>query len=132
MIFLDSNVPMYLVGPDGPHKARVRQVLARLAQSDARLVTDAEVYQEILHRYHGTIRRRSVQAAFDVVDSLADEVFAVERSHVVAAKTIAESYPHLSARDAVHVAVMRAAGVSRVLSFDRDFDAVVGIERLGE
>jgi predicted nucleic acid-binding protein len=36
----------------------------------------------------------------------------------------------ISARDALHVTVMRAAGVSRILTFDRSFDACQGIERL--
>ena len=36
----------------------------------------------------------------------------------------------LSARDALHVAVMQKAGVSRILSFDDGFDSLSGIERL--
>lgn len=34
------------------------------------------------------------------------------------------------ARDAPHVAVMRSNRIDRILSFDRGFDAVPGIERL--
>jgi len=36
----------------------------------------------------------------------------------------------LSARDAVHVAVMRRRGVARLISFDAGFDQVGGIERM--
>ena len=36
----------------------------------------------------------------------------------------------LSARDAVHVAVMRRRGVDRILSFDRGFDGLDGIVRI--
>ena len=36
----------------------------------------------------------------------------------------------LSARDAIHVAVMQREGVGRILSFDGGFDGVPGIERL--
>jgi predicted nucleic acid-binding protein len=36
----------------------------------------------------------------------------------------------LSARDAVHVAVMRRRGVSRVLSYDAGFDQVGWVERM--
>jgi predicted nucleic acid-binding protein len=36
----------------------------------------------------------------------------------------------LSARDAVHVAVMERRGVSRVMSFDTGFDAIEWIDRL--
>jgi predicted nucleic acid-binding protein len=36
----------------------------------------------------------------------------------------------MAARDALHVAVMERHGVSRIMSFDRGFDIVPGIERL--
>jgi predicted nucleic acid-binding protein len=49
---------------------------------------------------------------------------------VVQAKSIVLARPGLSARDALHVAVMGAHGVARILSFDAAFDAVPGIERL--
>ena len=50
MIFLDTNVPMYLVGADHPHKADAQRLLERAAGSRERLVTDVEVFQEMLHR----------------------------------------------------------------------------------
>lgn len=53
MILIDSNVPMYLVGADHPHKVdEQRQLESALSQGE-RLVTDAEVLQEICHRYAG-------------------------------------------------------------------------------
>lgn len=36
----------------------------------------------------------------------------------------------LSARDAVHVAIMRRRGIFRILTFDRGFDAVSEIRRI--
>ena len=51
MIFIDSNVPMYLVGSEHPHKIDAQRLLERFISDDERLVTDAEVLQEILHRY---------------------------------------------------------------------------------
>ena len=57
MIFIDTNVPMYLVGADHPHKAEATRLLERAASNRERLVTDAEVLQEILHRYVAIARR---------------------------------------------------------------------------
>ena len=51
MIFVDSNVPMYLVGAAHPHKADAQRLLESALASGERLVTDGEVFQEILHRY---------------------------------------------------------------------------------
>jgi predicted nucleic acid-binding protein len=51
MIFVDSNIPMYLVGAEHPHKIDAQRILEKCISDDERLVTDAEVLQEILHRY---------------------------------------------------------------------------------
>ena len=44
MIFIDSNVPMYLVGAPHPHKIDAQKILERIATERERLVTDAEVF----------------------------------------------------------------------------------------
>jgi hypothetical protein len=46
------------------------------------------------------------------------------------AKTIVLGYTQLSARDAIHLAIMERQGVSRILSFDRGFDVFPGIQRI--
>lgn len=46
------------------------------------------------------------------------------------ARQIAERHPGLSARDCVHLAVMEAHRVSRILSFDESFSEISGVTRL--
>jgi predicted nucleic acid-binding protein len=130
VIFVDSNVPMYLIGADHPHKADARRLLERFTSERQRLVTDAEVFQEILHRYHAIDRPDAIQPAFDALAAVVDEVFAIDDVSVGAAKDVLLGRWSLSARDAAHVAVMQANGVTRLLSFDRDFDQVPGLERM--
>jgi len=130
VIFVDSNVPMYLVGASHPNKDRAAAVLARLVGIGERLVTDVEVYHEILHRYTATQRLDAIDAAFKSLDAIADDVLTYGMAEVRAARGLIGSVDGLSARDALHVAVMRTAGISRILSFDRGFDACPGIERL--
>lgn len=130
MILIDSNVPMYLVGADHPHKADARRALERLVSARERLVTDVEVLQEILHRYVAIDRRAAIQPAFDVLLAVVDEVFAVDAGTVERAKAIVLARKPLSARDSLHVAVMERQGIAGILSFDGGFDAVPGIERL--
>ena len=62
MIFVDSNVPMYLVGAPHPHKADAQRLLEKLISDRQRLVTDAEALQEILHRYVAINRREAIGA----------------------------------------------------------------------
>jgi len=131
VIFVDSNIPMYLVGAAHPNKDTARRLLEQCITRGERLVTDAEVLQEILHRYHAIRRPDAVQPAFDAVLGAVDEVYPIERTDVEQAKSLMLGLAPLSARDAVHVAVMKRRGVPRVLSFDAGFDAVGWIERVG-
>lgn len=130
MIFIDSNIPMYLVGSAHPHKADAERLLEWSAGAEERLVTDAEVLQEILHRYVAIDRRDAIQVAFDAVLRVVDEVFAVDAGAVDRAKAIVLGHRSVSARDALHLAVMEREGVRRILSFDRGFDGFPGIERI--
>jgi hypothetical protein len=130
VIFVDSNVPMYLVGADHPHKADARRLLETAIADGERLVTDAEVLQEILHRYVAIERRDAIQPAFDALLGVVDEVRPIERADVERAKAIVLGHPRLSARDAVHLAVMAREGVTRIMSFDAGFDGFPGVTRL--
>lgn len=130
MIFVDSNIPMYLVGAPHPHKADAQRLLERAIVDGERLVTDAEVFQEILHRYVAIGRREAIQPAYEALLGVVDEVLAVELATVQRAREVVLSVPDLSARDALHVAVMEAHGVARILTFDTGFDHWPGIERV--
>ncbi len=129
MILVDSNIPMYLVGGDHPNRARAHVALLAIAAEGERLVTDAEVLQEILHRYVLTERVHLVHEALKAILDLVVDVYPMERQDVTEAAEVVRT-ARLSARDAIHVAVMRRRGITRILSFDRGFDAVEGIERI--
>jgi uncharacterized protein len=130
VIFVDSNVPMYLVGTDHPHKLDARRALERLAGEGRRLVTSSEVFQELLHRYVSLDRYDRIEPAFEALRGIVDEVLAVEEGDVFAAKGLVHAHGRLSARDALHVAVMRRYGITEILSFDRGFDMLTGVRRL--
>src|SRR5262249_43693654 len=82
LILLDSNVPMYLVGAAHPLKIDAQRIIERCLTERERLVTDAEVLQEILHRYVAIDRRDAIQAAFEALFGVVDEVFPVQRTNV--------------------------------------------------
>ena len=121
---------MYLVGESHRHKDRSLVLVTRLVRAEEPLVTDIEVYQEILHRYTAINRPDAIDPAFDVLDAIVDEVLGFGRQEIRAARLTIASVPGLSARDVLHLAVMRGAGITRVLSFDRGFDRCAGIERI--
>lgn len=125
---------MYLVGAPHPNKERTRRVLERLVAGGERLVTDAEVIQEILHRYTAIERRDAIRPCVDALLGLADEVAEVTPDDALRARDLV-SDPELAglgARDAIHAAVMERLGLTRLVSFDRGFDRIPGIERIEE
>jgi len=130
VIFVDSNIPMYIVGGPHPNKDRAIDLLDKISKERKRLVTSAEVYQEIIHRFSAINRRDGIRPAFEVLDSVADEIFPIEREDVLEAHRVALTYKKLSARDALHVAVMKRYAVSEIMTYDRGFDQVTGISRI--
>jgi predicted nucleic acid-binding protein len=130
LIFIDSNIPMYLVGAAHPHKAEAQLILERLIAEGQRLVTDAEVLQEILHRYTAIQRREAIGPALRATLDIVDEVMDVAKANVMRAAEIVQNPALMSARDAVHIAVMERHGIRSILSFDGDFDRWPGIERI--
>jgi len=130
LIFVDSNIPMYLIGAAHPHKTEAQVLLERVIAAGERLVTDAEVLQEILHRYTAIDRREAIGPAFQVVLGVVDDVFGIEKADVLRAGEIAQNRALISARDAVHIAVMERHGIRSILSFDADFDRWPGLKRI--
>ncbi len=116
---------MYLVGAAHPHKADAQRLLENLISDRQRLVTDAEVLQEILHRHVAINRRDGIQPAFDALLGIADEVLAVDQATAERAKEIVLGRRQMSAR-----AAMKQHGIKRILSFDSGFEGFPGITRL--
>ena len=120
---------MYLVGAAHPNKDAARALLERAIIEAERLVTDAEVLQEILHRYVAIDRREAIAPAFDAILGVVDAVLPIELADVQRARRLL-STPSLQARDAIHVAVMQRRDIGRVMSFDHAFDEVPGLTRI--
>ncbi len=130
VIFVDSNVPMYLVGEPHPNKQRSMEAVRRLFQAEEILITDVEVYQEILHRYSAIQRFDVLDNAFRALDGIVRIALPINKPHVLRAREILNSVGTISARDALHLAVMEDTGITQILSYDRGFDAIPGIERV--
>ena len=130
MIYVDSNVPMYLVGAEHPHKQRVVALVPQLISARDQLVTSAETFQEILHRYRALDDRDHLSAAYDALDAMISMVADVTRDDVDQARDHSGRYPRLSSRDCLHLAVMNRIGCNTIWSYDTGFDAVGALQRV--
>ena len=123
MIFVDTNVFMYFVGSEHPLRDQARDFLHDARLRDLRLVTSTEVLQEILHRYVKLGRRGSASAAFELVEASVSDVWPVERSDIELARSLADRYPGLEARDLVHLACCIRRRPRDLVTFDRGLAA---------
>jgi predicted nucleic acid-binding protein len=130
LIYVDSNVPMYLVGAAHPNKRRVLELVSQLLTARERLVTSAETFQEVIHRYTALRDRRHLDAAYEALDQMVSHVADVTKIDVDVARSLSGQHRALSSRDCLHVAVMRRLGCAKIWSFDTGFDRVASLERI--
>lgn len=129
MIFVDSNIPMYVAGREHPHREPSRRFLERGRAGKIDLCTSVEVLQEILHRYVGLKRPDLAAEVYELFIEVCPVVFPVTLSDTDRAKGLVGSVVGISARDAVHAAVMLNNEVTRIATFDAGFDEIPGMKR---
>jgi predicted nucleic acid-binding protein len=130
-VFLDANVFIYTAGRPHPLKAPSARIVDLVSRYPDAFFTDAEVFQETLHRYIALRLWPRMRDAF--AESLALMSGYIEPllpDDVERAASLADRYPVLSARDLVHWAVMQRVGATRIVTADGDFDGLPGIHRL--
>lgn len=124
MIFVDSNVFIYAVGRDHPLKSEARKFFLDSRAGNRRLVTSAEVLQELLHVYLPFNRMATLDSALAVATSGTDQVLPVTAEDVTLARSLADTHPQLTARDLLHLSLCRRHGITQVMTFDRALGAV--------
>ena len=118
MIFVDANVFMYAVGREHPLKSEARGFF-RSNYDSGRLVTSAEVLQELMHAYLPVQRVATLDAALALVEACVGDVWPVERQDVELGRALLERHPELTARDLLHLASCRRRKVYEIKSYDR-------------
>lgn len=124
MILLDTNVLMYAAGREHPHRAPSLALLERVARGELDAAIDAEVLQEILHRYRAVGRWEDGARLYDLVRTLIPDVLDVGASMTDRARALMARYPALLARDALHAAAVLELHAEALCTWDADFDAI--------
>lgn len=129
MLLIDSNIFMYAAGADHPHKSPSVAFLRRLARGELEAAVDAGVLQELLHRYRAIGRWAEGRQVYDLARRIVAAVIPVTAEAADGARSLLDSYERLTARDALHAAVIDLHGLEGIVSYDRDFDVVEGLRR---
>ena len=130
MILLDANIIMYAAGAPDRHKAPSLAFLERVARGDIEATLDAEVLQEILHRYRAIGRWKDGRRVYDLARRSVVTVLPITAEITDQARTIMDDHRSLMARDALHAAVCHVAGAEAICSYDPDFDVIPWLQRI--
>jgi uncharacterized protein len=130
VILIDASVIMYAAGADHPHKRPSVALLERVAAGEVEATVDAEVLQEILHRYRAIGRWEDGRRVFDLTRQLFPTVVPITAAILDRARRLLDTDERIMARDALHAAVVMAEGLDGLCSYDRDFDRARGIVRV--
>ena len=130
MILVDANVLMYAAGADHPNKQPSVALLDRIAQESVDAALDAEVLQEVLHRYRAISRWTEGRKVYDNARQLFATILPISVETLDRARSLMDEHEGLSARDALHAAVVLIHGLDALCSYDQGFDRVTSIRRV--
>jgi len=120
VIFVDSNVFIYAVGRPHPLRDEAQGVFLEVSKEKKRLVTSAEVLQELLHAYLSVGRIETLDAALKLAIEGTDHILPISAETVLFARHLADKHPGLTARDLLHLSVCKTYGVQELKTFDRE------------
>ncbi|MEE9536037.1 MAG: type II toxin-antitoxin system VapC family toxin [Desulfobacterales bacterium] len=120
MIFVDSNVFIYAVGRSHPLKAEAQNFFLDAGNKGKRLVTSAEVLQELLHVYLPVDRMQTLDAAMELATQGVDQVIPIDSAAVIHARNLIANFPGLTARDLLHLSVCQLNKIKELKTFDRN------------
>lgn len=130
MIFVDANVFMYAAGKKHPYKEPSVKFLQRAAAGEIEICIDAQVLQEILHRYRSLQRWEDGKTVFELALKIVPVIHPVDRLVMEQGADLLNRHPSLMARDGLHGGVCLVHGISQLCSFDTDFDVIPGLQRV--
>jgi uncharacterized protein len=129
VILIDANIFMYAAGGNDPNKAPSIALLRRVARGEVEAALDAEVLQEILHRYRAIRRWEEGREVYALARRIVPLVVAVTGEILDRARDLLDGDARLGARGALHAAVVLNRSMAGVCSYDRDLDRVAGVRR---
>ena len=128
-MLLDANIVIYAEGREHDYRRPCRIIMERVSAWPRNYAIDVETLQEILYFYS---RQGRLDIGTGIVERLLSRmpnIIPITAAEIWAAMGIMRGTPGLSARDAIHAAVVMLHGLDGIVSADRDFDRIHGLRR---
>jgi uncharacterized protein len=126
---IDTNVFVYAVGAVHPLKQPSERILSEIVAGTLAANIDVEALQEILHVYSSRSERRKGFRTIEYLLTLFPNPFPIGRDEIEAARDLMMEHTFLGARDAIHAAVVQTNDLDGIITGDKVFDRIKGIER---
>ncbi|MBS7623052.1 type II toxin-antitoxin system VapC family toxin [Candidatus Bathyarchaeota archaeon] len=133
LLYVDSNIFIYPVIYDSdvvPEAAKAKAKLHEIASGSAKAFTSTLTWDEITwvtRRLFGSEKAAVQGASFLKIPNL--KLLKVDIEVVCCAQTLLEEH-RLKPRDAIHAATAIRNGISKILSYDEDFDILPNLVRV--
>lgn len=126
----DTSIFIYALGGDHPYREPCREIVRRATAGELQGEASADLIQELAHqRFRRTGDRADACRSSRNVTKLV-KLHSVEPDDVLRGVGLFESNPRLDARDAVFAAVALNQGIDAILTTDRAFEGIDGLERI--
>ncbi|RPJ01403.1 MAG: type II toxin-antitoxin system VapC family toxin [Deltaproteobacteria bacterium] len=129
-VFVDTNVFLRYLTKDDPLKyERCTEVFKRAQQGDVILTTSAMVIAELvwtLLAYYKVPKSEVVQKVSIIVNT---EFLRIPEKEIIADALVLYGRKDIDYIDAYNVIFMRLQGVSKICTYDSDFEAIEGLQK---
>ncbi len=129
MLLLDANIPIYAEGREHIYRIPCRSILEQTKTWPHRYTIDVEALQEVLYVYSS---RGELETGTGIIERLMaclPSIISITAAEITIAMRLMAETRNLSARDAIHAAVVIGHGLEGIVSADQDFDRVLGLRR---
>lgn len=126
-IFLDANIFMYAAGKPHAFKQPCQQILQAVEAKQLAAATNIEVMQELLYRYHHI---KLLDKGLLLCRYILDYPLTILPVTPADISLVLSQTKALPPRDAIHAATMQNNNITQILSADKHFDRIEGVQRL--
>jgi|SRR3989344_527258 len=127
--YIDSNIFIFAVINSEKEGLKARQILRSLPEKNVKIYTSTLTFDEFSYKLLKNIKRKDAIDAISAFFNLKGVTFIeVSRDIIWEAFELIKNYS-LEPRDAIHLACASSRNLKTIISEDKDFDVIKGIER---
>ena len=129
MRLIDANVVMYSEGREHFYRDSCKIILDSVDAWSDEYAIDTETLQELLYVYSSRGELEKGLAVTERLLNLFSEIIPISATEIRVAMRLMSETRNLSARDAIHAAVVIEHGLEGIVSADQDYDRIPGLRR---